>query len=101
MKFLLLPLVPLLIAGHSPAQEAGFRPLFNGKDLTGWTGEGYAVEDGAITATPQAKNLVTTETFYTYVLDFDFLLTAGAPDPGRQRSEVQGPAAHPVPWLYL
>ena len=78
MKFLLLPLVPLLIASSSPAQEAGFRPLFNGKDLTGWTGEGYAVEDGAITATPQAKNLVTTGTFYTYVLDFDFLLTPGA-----------------------
>jgi uncharacterized protein (TIGR03067 family) len=33
------------------ADEAGFKPLFNGKDLTGWEGrpEHWSVEDGAIT----------------------------------------------------
>lgn len=55
-----------------------FRPLFNGKDLTGWTGDGYVVEDGAISCTPQGKNLFTTETFANYVLEFEFLLTPGA-----------------------
>jgi len=34
------------------AEEEGFRPMFNGKDLTGWEGKpgGWWVEDGAITS---------------------------------------------------
>jgi hypothetical protein len=75
MKKFLLPLIPLLAAGQAFAQA---RPLFNGKDLTGWKGEGYVVEDGAIVATPKARNLVTEDTFANYVLEFDFLLTPGA-----------------------
>jgi len=54
-----------------------FRPLFNGKDLTGWTGEGYVVEDGSIVCTPDGKNLVTDATFAAYILDFDFKLEPG------------------------
>jgi hypothetical protein len=54
------------------------RPLFNGTDLTGWKGEGYVVEDGAITCTPKGRNLITEETFANYVLDFEFKLTPGA-----------------------
>ena len=76
MKKFLLPLIPLILAGQTAAEAA--RPLFNGKDLTGWKGEGYVVEDGAIVATPKAKNLVTEDTFANYVLEFDFLLTPGA-----------------------
>src|SRR5688572_32981074 len=76
MKRLLLPLIPFVLAGQTIAEAA--RPLFNGKDLTGWKGEGYVVEDGAITATPAAKNLVTEDTFANYVLEFDFLLTPAA-----------------------
>ncbi|WAC19946.1 DUF1080 domain-containing protein [Luteolibacter sp. SL250] len=75
MKKYLLPLIPLLAAGQAFAQA---RPLFNGKDLTGWKGEGYIVEDGAIVATPKARNLVTEDTFANYVLEFDFQLTPGA-----------------------
>ncbi len=43
--FLLFAFAPFLAA-----QEDGFRPLFNGKDLTGWDGnpELWSVEDGAI-----------------------------------------------------
>ncbi len=38
-------------------KEEGFKPMFNGKDLTGWEGEpGYwSVEDGAITGKTTAK----------------------------------------------
>jgi hypothetical protein len=36
------------------------------------------VEDGAISCTPKGKNLITEETFSSYVLEFDFLLTPGA-----------------------
>ncbi len=49
-------------------------PLFNGKDLSGWTGEGYVVEDGAIVCTPEGRNLTTTRTFANYALDFEFKL---------------------------
>ena len=78
MKRLFVPLIAAALASHAMGQESEGRPLFNGKDLTGWTGGGYVVEDGAIVATPQAKNLVTTDTFANYTLDFDFLLTPGA-----------------------
>jgi hypothetical protein len=54
------------------------RPLFNGKDLSGWKGDGYVVEGGAIVCTPQGRNLITEETFANFVLDFQFQLTAGA-----------------------
>jgi len=67
-----------LIALTGLAHGGDFRPLFNGKDLTGWSGDGYTVEDGAITCTPQGKNLFTTETFAHYVLEFEFLLSPGA-----------------------
>lgn len=53
------------------------RPLFNGKDLSGWKGAGYVVADGAIVSTPTGGNLITEETFANYVLDCDFQLTPG------------------------
>lgn len=59
------------------AGEPEMRPLFNGKDLTGWSGEGYVVEDGAIVCTPQGRNLMTVETFANYILDFEFKLPPG------------------------
>lgn len=68
----------LALTALAPAQEPEkFRPLFNGKDLTGWNGEGYAVEDGAIVCTPKGKNLMTEATFSSYILDFDFKLEPG------------------------
>src|SRR5579871_6395194 len=46
-------LVGLLPPGYAapPAGEAGFRAIFNGKDLAGWIGDSahWTVEDGAIT----------------------------------------------------
>lgn len=53
------------------------RPLFNGTDLSGWKGEGYVVEDGAIVCTPQGKNLISEATFSSYILDFEFKLPPG------------------------
>ncbi len=74
MNRVLLSLLSITAASQAFAGQI----LFNSKDLTGWTGEGYVVEDGAIVSTPAAKNLVTTDTFAAYVLDFDFKLTPGA-----------------------
>ncbi|BCU76362.1 DUF1080 domain-containing protein [Luteolibacter sp. LG18] len=76
----LLPLFALVapVFAQDAKPHLKTRPLFNGKDLTGWHGEGYVVEDGAITCTPQGRNLVTDDTFANYILDFEFKLTPGA-----------------------
>lgn len=51
MKLLHSALTLLLTLGSLHAAEDGFRPLFNGKDLTGWDGnpELWSVQDGCIT----------------------------------------------------
>ena len=68
----------LALSALAPALEKEkFRPLFNGKDLTGWKGEGYIVEDGCIVCTPQGKNLATEAIFAGYNLEFDFKLEPG------------------------
>lgn len=73
MKFL-APLLLLAVAAPAAETEFTFRPIFDGKTLEGWKGDGYVVEDGAIVCTPQGRNLVTTQTFSNYVLDFEFKL---------------------------
>lgn len=57
----------------------GFISLFNGTDLTGWTGDkvGYRVEDGIIVADPLG-NLYTEEEYSDFILQFEFKLTPGA-----------------------
>lgn len=52
-------------------------PLFNGTDLSGWKGSGYVIEDGAITCTPQGKNLMTEGLYANYAFDFEFKLPPG------------------------
>ncbi len=61
------------------ADEAGFVPLFNGTDLTGWTGDinGYVVEDGTIICKP-GGNLYTEKEYGDFVFRFEFKLTPGA-----------------------
>lgn len=64
-----------LLAGSCSAGEKV--ELFNGKDLTGWTGTGYEVKDGAIVCTPKGKNLTTEKEYSNYVLEFEFKLPPG------------------------
>ena len=50
-------------------------PLFNGKDLTGWTGAEYVVNDGVLIC---SGDILRTEKQYSnYVFEFDFLLPKG------------------------
>ena len=50
------PIAALVCSAASFAAEAPvMRPLFNGKDLSGWIGGGYIVEDGAIVWRIEAK----------------------------------------------
>jgi hypothetical protein len=68
-----LAAIVLLLPLAARAEIKSF-PLFNGTDLSGWKGEGYIVEDGAIVCTPQGRNLMTERTFANYALDFEFKL---------------------------
>jgi len=69
--------IALLLTASSPVGAlAGpeLQSLFNGKDLSGWVGKGYLVEDGAIVCTHKGKTLFTEDSFSDYILDFEFKL---------------------------
>jgi hypothetical protein len=63
-------LVFLLLGSGSMAQadETGFQPLFNGRDLAGWKGHSdlWSVKDGAITGVTRAEPKLTHNTFLVY-----------------------------------
>ncbi len=69
-----------LMAQQKPADETGFVPLLNGKDLAGWTGDvkHYAVENGSIVCKKGAGILYTEKEFSDFVFRFEFKLTPGA-----------------------
>ena len=67
--FALLFACPIFLSAAKPVS------LFNGKDLTGWKGGNYVVEDGAIVC--KGGNLVTEKQYANYVFEFEFLLPAG------------------------
>ncbi len=54
-----------------------WKDLFNGKDLSGWTGdtEGYIVKDGVLVCQKGAKTLQTEKEYSDFVLNFQFKLT--------------------------
>jgi hypothetical protein len=76
----------------------GFRPLFNGKDLTGWTGKNhsYKVEEGTIVVRPDDSggNLFTEEEFDDFIFRFEFKLTPGANNGLGIRAPLTGNAAY-------
>ncbi|NLT69371.1 MAG: DUF1080 domain-containing protein [Verrucomicrobiaceae bacterium] len=94
-------LAALLLVGPAPAQEKAAKPdpnreaakrplailesadwqdLFNGKDLTGWTGdtEGYAVQDGVLLCKPGGKNLETEKDYSDFAFTFEFKMEENA-----------------------
>jgi hypothetical protein len=89
------------------AQDEGFVPLFNGKDLTGWvygrrangevnkTGKGYQVKDGVLFTTKEdGGNLFTDKEYSDFVLRFDFRLTDNANNGIGIRAPLDGDAAY-------
>ena len=91
---LYLPLV-LCVAGCQPgpqpepvempvdevaAEEEGFTSVFNGEDLSGWTGavDGYAVENGELVCLKDGGgNLYIDREYSDFVLRFEFKLEPG------------------------
>ena len=58
VKFAVWALAPFIImSGPINAAEEGFKPIFNGKDLSGWEGlaGAWEVRDGAIRCTGQKE----------------------------------------------
>ena len=75
-----------------------FKPLFNGKDLTGWVGDtaGYVAEDGKIVIYSKrgSGNLYTEKEYSDFVLRFEFKLTPGANNGLGIRAPLEGDAAY-------
>jgi len=76
----------------------GFASLFNGQDLTGWTGstKGYLVKDGNIVLDPKlgGGNLYTVGQYGDFVLRFEFRLTPGANNGLAIRAPLSGDPAY-------
>ena len=91
----------------SQAVEAGFTPLFNGKDLSGWvygrrasnvenrSGKGYQVDNGVLFTTKEdGGNLFTEREYGDFVLRFEFKLTENANNGIGIRAPLEGDAAY-------
>ena len=70
MQSLLLIVTLIACTASLSAQQA--ISLFNGKDLTGWTGAAYEVKDGILIS--RGKNLISEKSYRNYVFEFEFLL---------------------------
>ncbi len=76
----------------------GFAPLFNGRDLDGWTGDtkGYVAEGGKIVIHPElgSGNLYTVQEYADFVFRFEFKLTPAANNGLGIRAPLEGDAAY-------
>jgi len=82
------------------AQEPGFKPLFDGKTLNGWTlvrghGPGYVVKDGVLVCPADGGgNLYTESEYANFILRFEFKLSAGGNNGIGIRAPLTGDAAY-------
>lgn len=82
------------------ADEPGFAPIFNGKNLSGWTirgqyGPGYVVEDGKIVCPADGGgNLFTEKEYANFILRFEFKLEEGSNNGIGIRAPYEGDAAY-------
>jgi hypothetical protein len=81
----------------SKGDQAGFKPLFDGKDLAGWQGavENYEVRDGAIVCkSGKGGNLLTKEEFGDFVVRLEFKLPPGGNNGLAIRAAGEGDVAY-------
>ena len=79
---------------ESSSTSDGWARLFNGKDLTGWTGDidHYSVEKSVLTC--KGQNLFTEKQFGDFHLKFEFQLTPGSNNGLGIRAPLEGDAAY-------
>jgi hypothetical protein len=98
LSLLIVWLAVLVLVAPAPARagvDDGFVPLFDGKDLAGWTQRGgkakYRVEDGVIVGTtePNTPNsfLCTDKDYANFMLELDFKVDDGLNSGVQIRSE--------------
>ncbi len=77
------------------ADADGFVSIFNGSDLSGWTGwkRGYVVEDGAIVCKDASLNLYTKREYANFAFRFEFKLTPAANNGVGIRVPIKGHAS--------
>ncbi len=79
-------------------KDEGFVPIFDGRDLGGWTGDakGYQAENGRIVVHPElgGGNLYTEKEYADFVLRFEFRLTPAANNGVGIRAPLEGDAAY-------
>ena len=73
----------MLLSTVSIMAEEGFTSIFNGKDFTGWVGNtnGYEIKDGVMSCLigrGKGGNVFHEKEYSSFVLRFEFKLTAGA-----------------------
>lgn len=82
------------------AAEPGFKPLFDGKSLAGWTlvkghGPGYVVRDSIIVCPADGGgNLYTEKEYADFVLRFEFKVSPGGNNGIGIRAPLEGDAAY-------
>lgn len=82
------------------ADEPGFKPLFNGKNLDGWQlvhgrGPGYVAENGLLVCPADGGgNLFTTKEYANFILRFEFRLEEGSNNGIGIRAPLEGDAAY-------
>ena len=105
MRTALLTCLAVALAGGAfagAADEEGFVPIFNGKDLTGWEGnkELWVVEDGMLIGrSPGIRHndfLATTKSYGDFILRFEVRLVGGKGNSGVQFRSKRVPKSHEV-----
>lgn len=80
-----IALLSLAATGLFAADDAGWKPLFNGQNIDGWTQKGgaakYRVEDGILIGTTQPNTpnsfLCTTREYTNFILELEFNVATG------------------------
>lgn len=94
MKYLMIAIVVVIATSFAPA---GFKKIFNGKDLTGWNVHGtekWYVENGELVCESgpdkQYGYLSTEKNYDNFILDLDFKLEANGNSGVFIRSGIEG-----------
>lgn len=82
-------------------EDNGWRPLFNGKDLTGWkaldgTPAKWVVEDGSLTNPTKMRDLITEENFGDFLIHYEYKSTGNSGLYLRNLWEIQIENSHDV-----